>query len=745
MLMKNTLKLMSKYIYAFIDTAKRYDIYLKIFLTLLAFFWIFYLSTFQFGRKHLDLKVGDIAPHDIKVKEDIEYIDSIKTEAKRQEVISRIAPVFHFDLEILKNEKERVDGFFSKVKKIDAEYLDLDEKIEAARKSELLKDKNLLKILFLNYELNNFHYKTKSILNKIYNTGIAELTYENMQSLSKTASIIKVYNNEQGEEISIKANTIGLYYKDNIDYSEVIKEFYENLRWDKIQFLQAYIKNYIKPNLFYDKRSTDEKIVNAINSIKPVIRKLKAGKIIVRYGEEITESHFKILNQIMKYSSETDIIRGYLIILLVIFSLSFLLLKIYGETIFNNLKTFLFLISFIFAVSIFSYSFPYVNKFLEAKVLNSFFVPIGGFAILISQLTGYVVSIFVLLFISIISVFFIGFSFIAFLVILFVGFFTLMVAVILKKRAHMLYLGVIIGLFYLILNLGISGINDFSKLQFTYSIAVGFANGIMSVIISMGLYPLFENMFNMLTEIKLLELSDINLPIMKRLLIEAPGTYNHSILVANMAETAALAIDSNSLLARVGGYYHDIGKLEKPEYYIENQNGIENIHNKIKPSISSSILKSHVKYGNELARKLKLPEEISKIVDEHHGTTMTSFFYQKALKMKETEGMNKADMISAFKYDGPKPTTKESAIILLADAVEAASRSLKNPSYPRLENTIRELINARFLDGQLDDCPLTLMDLNKIADSFSHVLAAMYHTRIEYPDKEEIKRLENEH
>ena len=733
--MKNTLKLINKYIYLFIDTVKKYGLYVKICLALLLFFWIFILSSFRFVKKYLDLNVGDIAPYDIKVKENIEYIDSIKTETKRQEVISKILPIFQFDLNILKDEKGRIDKFFNEIIKIDTEYIDLEEKIKAAYKLKLIKDKKLLEVLFLNYKLNKFHYKAKDILNKIYNAGITELTYDNMKSLSKTANIIKVYNNEQGEEISIRANIDDLFYKDKMNYPEVIKKYHENLRWDKARFLQAYIKNYIKPNLFYDKKNTDEKIVSAINSIKPVIRKLKAGRVIVRYGEEITESHFKVLNEIMKYSSETGIIKGYLILLFTIFTLSFLFFKIYGGAIFYSMKSFLFLICFIAIASALNYSLPNINKFLEAKVLSSYFVPIGGFAILISQLAGFVVSIFVLLFISIITVFIIGFSFIDFFVILFAGFFALMLTRMLKKRIYMWYLGLLIGAFYFILNLGISGINDFSKLQFTYSVIVGFANGIMSVIICMGLYPLFENIFSMLTEIKLLELSDINLPIMKRLLIEAPGTYNHSILLSNMAENAALAINANSLLARVGGYYHDIGKLEKPGHYIENQNGIENVHRKIKPSISSSIIKSHVKFGGEMARKLKLPEEIIKIIDEHHGTTMLSIFYQKALKMKDTEGLSKNDIISAYKYEGPRPTGKESAIILLADAVEAASRSLKQPSYHRLENIVRELINTRFLDGQLDDCPLTLKDLNKIADSFSHVLSAMYHTLIESPAK----------
>ncbi|MDD5067459.1 MAG: HDIG domain-containing protein, partial [bacterium] len=197
--------------------------------------------------------------------------------------------------------------------------------------------------------------------------------------------------------------------------------------------------------------------------------------------------------------------------------------------------------------------------------------------------------------------------------------------------------------------------------------------------------------------------------------------------------------------ARVGGYYHDIGKLENPEYFIENQIGEESKHTLLKPNISCSIIKSHIKYGIDVGLKLKLPEEIIHIMREHHGTTMIHYFYKKSLMDKETEKMSKEDLIAIYRHDGPLPSSKESAIIMLADAVEAATRSIKKPSFSRIETIIREIMNARFLDGQLNDCPLTLKDLERITDSFIQFLSAMYHTRIEYPDKDEIKKLENEY
>ncbi len=742
--MKNIIKLINRYLNNFFATVKLHDIYLKIFLTLLLFFWIFYLSIDRFRKEPLDLKVGDIAPYDIKIKNDIEYTDEIITEAKRNEAISRISPIFQFDMEILENEKKKIDDYFKKVEKIDKEFSYMENKIAAGRKARLLKDKNLLKILFLNYKPNNFHYKVKNILNKTYNTGITGLTYDNTQSLSKTGYIIKTYINKEKEEISIRANIDDIYYADNIKYSAVVKKYYSNLRWDKAQFLQTFIKDYINPNIFFDRKATDEKIVNAINLVKPVVKRLKKGQIVVRNGQEINESHFKILKEIVKYSSETNMITSYFIILIVIFIMTFLYFKTYADQMFNNLKTFVFLLSLIFLATTLNYFCPNINNFLGVKISNSFFIPISGVAILISQLAGSAVSVIILFIISILTAFISGFNFIDFITILSVGFLTVLLLKLFKKKVYMWYAGILIGIYYFILTMGISGIRDFSQQQILYSIMIGFINALASVIISMGLFPLFESIFKILTEDRLLELSDLNLPIMKKLLIEAPGTYNHSILIANLAETASLAIGANSLLARVGGYYHDVGKLENAEYFIENHTGSGDKHKEIKPSISSSIIKSHIPYGIELGRRLKLPKEVIDIIQEHHGTTTISYFYSKALDAKIGEKLNKDDLISKYRYEGPQPSSKEAAIIMLADIAEAAARSLKKPSYSRLEIIVRELINDRFLDGQLDHCPLTLIDLNEIANSFLHVLSAMYHTRIKYPDKKKVKEQENE-
>lgn len=259
-----------------------------------------------------------------------------------------------------------------------------------------------------------------------------------------------------------------------------------------------------------------------------------------------------------------------------------------------------------------------------------------------------------------------------------------------------------------------------------YNALWGIINGFSCGVLSIGFLPYFEHMFGISSNIKLLELSDFNQPILKRLMLEAPGTYHHSLLVGNLAQTAAGAVNANPLLARVGAYYHDIGKLAKPEYYIENQDD-HNRHDDLSPSMSSLIVLSHVKEGVDLASQYKLSQDIIDIIEQHHGTSLAYFFYQKALE--ETPDATKEQ----YRYPGPKPQSREAAIILLADAVEAASRTLDDPSYTHIQELVARIINNKFIDGQLEECDLSLKDIHTINEQFCHVLSGMFHNRVDYP------------
>jgi len=256
-------------------------------------------------------------------------------------------------------------------------------------------------------------------------------------------------------------------------------------------------------------------------------------------------------------------------------------------------------------------------------------------------------------------------------------------------------------------------------------------NGFLSPILTIGLLPLFESTFGLTTDITLLEFSDLNRPLLKRLALEAPGTYHHSIMIGTLAEEAAKSINANSLLARVGSYYHDIGKMLKPEYFVENQMGAKNKHEKLAPSMSALILEAHVKEGKELAEANGLPECLIEFITGHHGSSVMSYFYDKAKKLEGGE----VD-IEDYRYPGPRPISKEVAIVMLADSVEAASRTLEDPTPARIRGLVRKIIFTRFETGELDDCDLTLRDLHQIEESFIRVLTGIFHRRIPYPEKE---------
>ncbi len=263
-------------------------------------------------------------------------------------------------------------------------------------------------------------------------------------------------------------------------------------------------------------------------------------------------------------------------------------------------------------------------------------------------------------------------------------------------------------------------------------IGQGLFAAIVAPLLAMSILPVIESLFGFTTDLTLLELSDMNNPLLKRLALEAPGTYHHSILVGNLAEAAAKAINANPLMARVGAYYHDIGKMEIPEYFVENQLGIKSKHDKLTPTMSALILSSHVKKGRILGEEADLPDEVLNFIEEHHGTMTMTYFYNKAKEMGVEE-----PNLDEFRYPGPKPQIRETAIVMLADTVEAASRTLAEPKPARLRNLVQNIINDRFQSGELEECPLTLADLADIRESFVQILIGVFHHRVEYPKKED--------
>jgi hypothetical protein len=274
-------------------------------------------------------------------------------------------------------------------------------------------------------------------------------------------------------------------------------------------------------------------------------------------------------------------------------------------------------------------------------------------------------------------------------------------------------------------------------------LAFAASNAIISPVLTYGLLIFIEKTFRLTTDLTLLELVQFNHPLLRQLAEKAPGTYHHSMTMASLAEAGAATIGANATLARVGAYFHDIGKIIKPTYFVENQKTSRNRHDKLAPRMSSLIIAAHVKEGMALAREYKLPEEVIEFIPMHHGTTRMDFFYSKALEVaRQSDDETKIDEIKEqdYRYPGPKPQTRETGIMMLADAIEAAVRTIEEPTPQRITDLVDDVVKRRVEEGELDECPLTLQDITKVKEAFVNVLVGIYHTRVKYPDVEPRKR-----
>jgi putative nucleotidyltransferase with HDIG domain len=278
--------------------------------------------------------------------------------------------------------------------------------------------------------------------------------------------------------------------------------------------------------------------------------------------------------------------------------------------------------------------------------------------------------------------------------------------------------------------------DEFQWIEFAPLTAYGLVNGVLTTVLTIGLLPFFEAAFGILSSVKLIELSSPNHPLLRKLLTETPGTYHHSVMVGNLSEAAAEAIGANGLLCRVGSFYHDIGKSVRPTFFIENQMGMENPHDRLDPSLSASIILAHPTDGVKMLKQHRIPRAIRDIAEQHHGTTLLKYFYHKAIK-QAPEGKEISEL--DYRYPGPKAQTKEAAIVGIADCVEAAVRSLTGPTPEQIETIVRNIIKNRLDDGQFNECDLTLKELEQVAQSICETLLGIFHSRIEYPSEDELK------
>ena len=460
----------------------------------------------------------------------------------------------------------------------------------------------------------------------------------------------------------------------------------------------------------------------------PQYKMISKGENIIRKGEKVTKEQSEYISALNLFLGKSRLnrlkqIAGVCLSFLIIIFILDIYINKFLQHILSNITS-------LAIVSLITIGFVVVNKIILAFSLPPYLIPTAAVAIMLTILLNgriaFIINLALCIFIGIAT----DYKFDYFFVATVGGITAIFCSSQAKRRIDIIKIGFIVSLVNMATIISIDLHKGIILSMMFEHIKWGFANGIVSSFIAAGLLPILEYSFNIPTDAKLMELLDLNQPVLKQLSKEAPGTYQSCIAVGTLAEAASDSIKANSLLTKVASYYHDIGKTKKASYFIENQIQNKNIHNKITPVMSNLVLISHVKDGVKSAKEAKLPKLIIDIIEQHHGTTLTSFFFQRALEKDNHNSVKEEN----FRYPGPKPQTKEAAIVMLADSVEAASRTLNDPTSARIKTMVEKIINSKFSDHQLDESNLTLKDLSKIAKSFTHSLISMFHSRIEYPD-----------
>ena len=516
-----------------------------------------------------------------------------------------------------------------------------------------------------------------------------------------------------------------------------------DLDYGMLNLVVDFVQRLIQPNITLNRSETQERKNKAAAEIKPVLHKIKTGEMLLREGELVTEVQLLKLKALETQTKKEQVLLtsvGAAMLLLCLLITTYILhLNQQGPQPGEHNKSLLFMASvfltFFFLAEISSKLSEVLTQSSTLPIDMSsmwFGIPLAAGAMIICVFMGLTAAIPLAAVMAVSFAVIFENSLTIFLYFLINGTMAAHWIRHCRERKVFITAGAKLGLLNILLVTSIDlYLAEFSGTKLLWDWGFAFLGGIGAGIVTAGIVPLVEIAFGYTTDISLLELASLDRPILRRLMIEAPGTYHHSVIVGSLVEAAASEIGANPLLAKVCGYYHDIGKIKKPLYFIENQKGGINKHDKLAPSMSSLILISHIKYGVEIARTNKLGQVIIDTIRQHHGTSLIKYFYEKARQQKGDDSVNMDD----FRYSGPKPQTREAGLVMLADVVEAASRTLDNPTPSRIQSLVKNLFNNILSDGQLDECELTLKDLHKIARSFDKILNGIHHHRIEYIEK----------
>ncbi|MFA7076953.1 MAG: HDIG domain-containing metalloprotein [Syntrophomonas sp.] len=657
------------------------------------------------------LRTDEVAKRNIMSDINAVIVDEKQTADLKVQAADKVQKSYQGDQYALANARTEVNSFYTDINNI-------LQSTEADKKTLL---RNLLENMVQRKEMNS-GYNLTTLTNYLLTAKPQDI--EKMQEA--TLSML-----ELAMEKPITEEALAGVYGEIAQQADQIA-----FNQSAIEIIKLAAVDAIRPNMIYNQEATEKAIQEAQDAVQPVHKNVKVGEVIVREGDRVTAEQISVLEQlgIQRTKSYSLTLLGLAAFVLIGLWLVREYLRRYHKDIIENNKLML-LLGLIVVLVVLIARFLTAIQIAERPEINAmagYLAPVAAgsmlIAILIDNRLAYFITMIMALLVGLLT----ENNQLAYVTAAFVsGTVGVYRVTRLSQSGDLAKAGFYIAIANVVAILTMTLISGNTTVSVVLvGILLGVISGILSAILMIGALPYLESGFSITSMIRLLELSNPNHVLLKRLLLEAPGTYHHSLMVGNLAEASAEAIGANPLLVRVGAYYHDIGKIKRPDYFVENQRGFDEPHNKIAPALSALIIISHVKEGVELAQEARLPQVIIDFIAEHHGTSLAKYFYNQAIE-EEGEGMVSED---SFRYEGPKPQTKEVALVMLADAVEAAVRSLPNPNVDNIRAMVRKIIRDKLNDRQLEECDLTFKDLDVLADSFCKVLEGVYHKRIEYPD-----------
>ncbi len=677
------------------------------------------------------VKVGEPAPRDIFAPVSFVLPNEVETAKLRESVAQETPDIYTLDAKPLDEAKKRVLDFFDKVRAARKDPSLLKELAGTFKLSE-----NDLAAFTALKDLQELESFTAETAGHFLAQGI--VANKDKEVLVQKNKDILIYQADDKEALLAPSKLLSQGEAE----SQAWKVVQDKVKGNKtvLSVLGSFVKGFLGPNLSFNEVKTEARRKQLQDETPPIMDLIKKNEILLEKGKIVTEKDYLRFQEVGKQFTKRKVFSNIFGTSLLIF-ITFLLFSnyfyLFEKEVFFDMKSLFLVHSAIFLTVVLErFAFLMPSDFIY------FTLPASLTALLLSILLNPRIALCGTLIITVLTAVIGSFRPDIILFALLGNLAGTYVTVGLWKRSQFLKVGAFIGVVNFLGVFSYWFLNNISVRAAAHLGTLGLANGFLMSVLIFFLIFLFERVFKVTTDITLLELSDLNHPILKRMVLEAPGTYHHTLMIANLCEAAAETIGANPLLARVGSYFHDIGKVAKSQYFTENESvqrtegiPVQSLHEKMEPLKSNEVIQNHVTEGIDLGKKFKLPKVILDFIPEHQGTCVVYYFYRKALKQHKPEEppVNEDD----YRYPGPKPQSKETAIAMVADSVEASTRSMSDHSSASLRNNVRKIINEKFTDGQFEECPLTLKDLEGIADSFVRTLKGIYHTRIKYPEKDE--------